>query len=109
LAKYPLPDLKGRTLKYGTAGFREKAEILDSTFFRMGMLALMRSRKLEKTIGLMVTASHNAEPDNGIKMVDPDGGMLDQAWEVYAVSLANARATSPCPQCRRSFPLSPPF
>ena len=90
MAKYPLPDLKGRTLKYGTAGFHEKAEILDSTFFRMGMLALMRSRKLEKTIGLMVTASHNAEPDNGIKMVDPDGGMLDQAWEVYAVSLANA-------------------
>ena len=29
----------------------------------------------------MVTASHNAEPDNGIKMVDPDGGMLDASWE----------------------------
>lgn len=32
----------------------------------------------------MVTASHNAEPDNGIKMVDPNGGMLSQDWEGYA-------------------------
>ena len=27
-------------------------------------------------VGLMVTASHNPEPDNGIKMIDADGGML---------------------------------
>ena len=38
----------GVLLKYGTAGFREKADILDSTFFRMGMLALLRSRQMEK-------------------------------------------------------------
>lgn len=89
LKKYPRPD---KVLKYGTAGFREKADILDSTFFRAGMLALLRSRQLEKTIGLMVTASHNAEPDNGIKMVDPDGGMLDASWEQYAADLANTPA-----------------
>jgi phosphoacetylglucosamine mutase len=41
--------------------------------------------------GLMVTASHNAEPDNGIKLVDPDGGMLAMAWEGHAVALANAQ------------------
>jgi len=87
LKKYPKPD---KVLKYGTAGFRDKAEILDSTFFRSGMLALLRSRQLEKTIGLMVTASHNLEPDNGIKMVDPDGGMLDASWEKHAADLANA-------------------
>ena len=58
---YPPPE--GVKLKYGTAGFREKAAILDSTFFRMGMLGILRSRQLEKTIGLMVvTASHNAAP-----------------------------------------------
>jgi len=88
LAKYPNPE---KELKYGTAGFREKADILDSTFFRMGMLALLRSRQMEKTIGLMVTASHNAAPDNGIKMVDPDGGMLAQSWEGYAKDVANAK------------------
>lgn len=35
-------------------------------------------------VGLMVTASHNLEPDNGVKMVDPNGGMLSQDWEGYA-------------------------
>ena len=81
----------GTHLAYGTAGFRAKAELLDSTFFRMGMLAVLRSRaRGGLAIGLMVTASHNPEPDNGIKLVDPDGGMLDQSWEVHATTLANA-------------------
>ena len=72
--KYPKPATK---LAYGTAGFRTKAELLDSTFYRMGMLAVLRSRaKGGLAVGLMVTASHNPEPDNGIKMVDSDGGML---------------------------------
>ena len=91
LAKYPKPDMK---LKYGTAGFREKAEVLDSTFHRMGMLAILRSRQLEKTVGLMVTASHNGVADNGIKMVDPTGDMLAPAWEKHAADLANASGAS---------------
>lgn len=78
-------------LAYGTAGFRAKAELLDSTFFRMGALAVLRSRSRQgMTIGLMVTASHNPVQDNGIKLIDADGGMLDQTWEVHATALANA-------------------
>jgi len=42
-------------------------------------------------IGLMVTASHNAVEDNGVKMVDPEGGMLAMDWEGHAAALANAR------------------
>lgn len=38
----------------------------------------------------MITASHNPEPDNGMKLADSNGGMLDAAWEEHAVSLANA-------------------
>lgn len=38
----------------------------------------------------MITASHNPEPDNGMKLADSNGGMLDAAWEKHAVSLANA-------------------
>ena len=87
-SKYPKPAAK---LGYGTAGFRTKAEILDSTFYRMGMLAVLRSRANGgQAVGLMVTASHNPEPDNGIKLVDSDGGMLAQSWEAYATAVANA-------------------
>ena len=42
-----------------------------------------------KVIGVMITASHNLEQDNGIKIVDIDGGMLSQVMEPLAESLAN--------------------
>lgn len=37
----------------------------------------------------MITASHNAEPDNGVKLVDPAGEMLEASWEKIATNLAN--------------------
>jgi phosphoacetylglucosamine mutase len=45
---------------------------------------------LSQAVGIMVTASHNPEGDNGLKMVDPSGGMLQAAWEVHAAAIANA-------------------
>jgi phosphoacetylglucosamine mutase len=42
-------------------------------------------------IGLMITASHNPEPDNGVKLIDPFGEMLQLSWEKFATRLANAR------------------
>eukprot|EP00096_Caligus_rogercresseyi_P005952 TRINITY_DN2204_c0_g1_i1.p1 TRINITY_DN2204_c0_g1~~TRINITY_DN2204_c0_g1_i1.p1 ORF type:complete len:535 (+),score=91.95 TRINITY_DN2204_c0_g1_i1:2164-3768(+) len=76
---------------YGTAGFRTKAELLDHVMFRMGVLAVLRSKvKSGQTIGVMITASHNLEEDNGVKLVDPDGAMLEQSWEGLATRLANA-------------------
>lgn len=47
-------------------------------------LGFQSFRKTGLAVGLMVTASHNPESDNGIKIVDPNGGMLSQDWEVYA-------------------------
>lgn len=39
------------------------ASTLDSVLFRVGVIAALRSKKLDgKTIGVMVTASHNPEP-----------------------------------------------
>lgn len=46
---------------------------------------------LTAAIGLMITASHNLEPDNGIKLVDPAGEMLEASWETIATNLANVQ------------------
>ena len=40
----------------------------------------------------MITASHNPEEDNGVKLVDPMGEMLKESWEKYASQIANARS-----------------
>ncbi|XP_042527071.1 phosphoacetylglucosamine mutase [Dipodomys spectabilis] len=80
----------GLTFHYGTAGFRMKAELLDHIMFRMGLLAALRSKQTNATIGVMVTASHNPEEDNGVKLVDPLGEMLAPTWEEHATRLANA-------------------
>uniref|UniRef100_A0A8C0MA37 Phosphoacetylglucosamine mutase n=1 Tax=Canis lupus familiaris TaxID=9615 RepID=A0A8C0MA37_CANLF len=87
-ALHAKPD--GLVLQYGTAGFRTKAEHLDHVMFRMGLLAVLRSKQTKSTIGVMVTASHNPEEDNGVKLVDPLGEMLAPSWEEHATCLANA-------------------
>ncbi|XP_016500325.1 phosphoacetylglucosamine mutase [Nicotiana tabacum] len=87
-ARFPPP--KGVRLSYGTAGFRADASLLESTVFRVGILAALRSLKTGSVIGLMITASHNKVSDNGIKVADPSGGMLTQDWEPFSDAIANA-------------------
>ncbi|CAI6098289.1 hypothetical protein V2G26_000869 [Clonostachys chloroleuca] len=88
-AKHPI--VAGHAYKYGTAGFRMKADLLDGVSFRVGLLSGLRSRRLNgQAIGVMITASHNPAPDNGVKIVDPMGEMLEQEWEAYATRLVNA-------------------
>ncbi|KAK3393724.1 N-acetylglucosamine-phosphate mutase-like protein [Podospora didyma] len=90
--KHPIVPLeKGQRYSYGTAGFRMKADLLEGIAFRVGVLAALRSRSLGgQAIGVMITASHNPAVDNGVKIVDPMGEMLEQEWERYATAFVNA-------------------
>ncbi|CAD7002284.1 phosphoacetylglucosamine mutase [Ceratitis capitata] len=89
-AREMYPKNSSTPVQYGTAGFRGRAEFLDSVMYRMGVLATLRSRiRGGAVIGVMVTASHNPEPDNGVKLIDPKGEMLEASWESIATDLAN--------------------
>ena len=57
--------------------------------YRTGILAALRSRLTDSIIGVMITASHNPEDDNGLKIIEPDGSMLIQSWENLATKIAN--------------------
>ncbi|GFZ15423.1 phosphoglucosamine mutase-like protein [Actinidia rufa] len=87
-SRFPPPP--GVKLSYGTSGFRADASVLQSTVFRVGILAALRSLRTQSVIGLMITASHNKVSDNGVKIADPSGGMLSQDWEPFADALADA-------------------
>lgn len=89
-AREMYPKKVTKDIQYGTAGFRTKAEDLDYVMYRMGLLATLRSRiKNGQVIGVMITASHNPEPDNGVKLIDPMGEMLESSWEKLATDLVN--------------------
>uniref|UniRef100_A0A8C4PXJ9 Phosphoacetylglucosamine mutase n=1 Tax=Eptatretus burgeri TaxID=7764 RepID=A0A8C4PXJ9_EPTBU len=86
---YPVPS--GITMEYGTAGFRAPACNLPHVMYRMGLLAVLRARYTRGVIGVMVTASHNPEEDNGVKLMEGLGDMLSVSWEKHATSLASAQ------------------
>ena len=54
-----------------------------------------RSMAVGAATGLVVTASHNPAQDNGVKLVEPSGYMLQQSWEVCTLY------AKPHPPCRQ--------
>ena len=87
-AEYPLPA--GEVFAYGTAGFRTIGEKLSGVAYRMGVLMVQRSKKLGGATGIVISASHNPHADNGMKLVDKSGTMLEASWEDVAEQFANA-------------------
>ena len=48
--------------------------------FRVGIFAAIRSKQTGLA-GVMITASHNPKQDNGIKIIERNGAMLDPKLE----------------------------
>eukprot|EP00993_Chasmostoma_nieuportense_P000057 NODE_1052_length_1686_cov_24.311097_g988_i0.p1 GENE.NODE_1052_length_1686_cov_24.311097_g988_i0~~NODE_1052_length_1686_cov_24.311097_g988_i0.p1 ORF type:complete len:532 (-),score=135.64 NODE_1052_length_1686_cov_24.311097_g988_i0:89-1663(-) len=87
-AQHPLP---AQTFHYGTAGFRSPHGSLDGVAFRVGVLAALRAQHLATNVGVCVTASHNGHQDNGLKIIEGNGEMLEIDWEEHATTIANLR------------------
>jgi uncharacterized membrane protein YfcA len=84
---YPRTRLQGVPLvyAYGTAGFRTSQEVLDSAMARVGILAgLLSAYCGGAAVGVMITASHNPNKDNGVKIMDSHGEMISKDWEDFA-------------------------
>jgi phosphoacetylglucosamine mutase len=82
--------MHGYKPEYGTAGFRSKAENIDAVVFRCSVLMSIRSKNTGKKCGIMITASHNPECDNGVKLIDYNGETIDDEWQGHATNLAQA-------------------
>ena len=62
-------------------------------YYWMEMLFVLRSQMKGGQFIVMITASHNLGHDNGVKLVDPAGEMLEQEWEGVDTKLANCPDT----------------
>ncbi|KAM7536444.1 hypothetical protein Aperf_G00000084144 [Anoplocephala perfoliata] len=79
--EYALPP-ESRKLSYGTAGYRCRSDLLFGVAARIGVYACLYSiHQGGKAVGVMITASHNPPKDNGLKLIDADGGMLSPDLE----------------------------
>lgn len=76
----------GKAYSYGTAGFRMLADKMDPVALRVAIYA----GSMNRTVGVMITASHNPVQDNGIKLVDSNGEMVGEEDEERIAWLANA-------------------
>lgn len=90
LTKYSYPD-DSPHYAYGTAGFRYLHGELAPVLLRVGVAAALLSHARHGHIGVMVTASHNTEDYNGVKLASLDGGMIDADAEEMTVYVVNER------------------
>lgn len=80
----------GPRVPYGTAGFRADATQLNRAMLVSGFLASFLSARDQAITGVSITASHNPANDNGVKLVNPHGHMMNAEDEALARELMQA-------------------
>ena len=75
--------------EYGTSGFRYHHKKLKQISMKIGMALAILSNKKNKYIGVMITASHNQFQDNGVKIIDYNGEMINENDESFLVNYVN--------------------
>lgn len=74
--------------------------MIEPLFFNVGLVAALRSFVSGgKIVGVMITASHNPIQDNGVKLIAPNGEMLDNDWECIVEDLCNTHDTDQTIKC----------
>jgi phosphoacetylglucosamine mutase len=74
--------------KYGTSGFRYNSDIILSISLKIGK-AIAYIATESKNFGIMITASHNNYLDNGVKIVNEFGEMLNENQEKFIEKYVN--------------------
>lgn len=75
--------------EYGTSGFRFHHTIMRSIAFKIGQAVAILSCKYNKHYGIMITASHNPHHDNGVKLINSNGEMIDNNDEDFMTKFVN--------------------
>lgn len=83
------PRIQGFQPVYGTAGFRYPAQKLHFIVLRSAICMAIRSAVCKEPCGIMITASHNAAEDNGLKLISGGGNMIEDSWETLITKVVN--------------------
>ena len=78
--------------KYGTAGFRfDSTELLKiSQKIAIGCVEILSKKPFYNNfLAIMITASHNIETDNGVKIINNQGTMIEQCDETILETIVN--------------------
>ncbi len=83
-------SFKSKRIRYGTSGFRFPSHNMYYISFRLGIFMTYLSYKHSpQPWGIIFTASHNQYLDNGVKIIDHQGHMLNFEYEKILEEFVN--------------------
>lgn len=76
-------------MKYGTSGFRDYYKKIVSISYKIGEILAWFAISNNEDFGVMITASHNHYLDNGLKIINSDGNMINKNYEIILEKYVN--------------------